>query len=112
MLSGISGNQLTFTWNSHSTNLAGVQYFIVNASNCLCPNTTNSNSVNCSFSNNNISKQLQCSLTVRAVVCGRIGSASDPFIVTIKGQLLQYIVIVFKVTLTIINFLVPDPPRV
>jgi hypothetical protein len=87
-LSEINTDQLTFTWSSITTvtNLSGVQYF-VNASNCgVCPNTTYSNSVRCNFIN--ITSNLHvCSLTIITVVCGRIGSASDPFIVTIQGQL-------------------------
>jgi hypothetical protein len=83
-LSEINTDQLTFTWDSISTNISGVQYF-VSASNCgVCPNTTYSNSVRCNFINI-ISNLHECSLTIVTVVCGRIGSASDPFIVTIKG---------------------------
>ena len=82
-LAEINMDQLTFTWNSVAMNISGVQYF-VNASNFVCPNTTNSNSVRCSFTS--ISNLLECSLTIQTVVCGRIGSASDPFIVIIKGQ--------------------------
>ena len=69
-----------------------VQYF-VNASNCVCPSTTNSNSVRCNFiSNTNL---LECSLMIQTVdqVCGRTGSVSDPFIVMVKGQLTKIIII-------------------
>ena len=39
-LSEINTDQLTFTWDSISTNVSGVQYF-VSTSNCgVCPNTT------------------------------------------------------------------------
>ena len=72
---------------SESTNiLSGVEYF-VNTSNCgVCPNTTYSNSVTCNFIS--ITSNLHiCSLTILTVVCGIIGSGSDPFIVKIKGQL-------------------------
>ena len=85
-LSEINTDQLTFTWNSIYANLSGVQYF-VSTSNCgVCPNTTYSNSVRCN-SINITSNLHECSLTILTMVCGRNGSGSDPFIVTIKGQL-------------------------
>ena len=85
-LSEINTDQLFFTWDSIYT---GVQYF-VNASNCgVCPNSTYSNSVRCNFTN--ITSHLyECSITIQTLVCGRIGPASDPFIVTVKGQLTGY----------------------
>ena len=81
-LSEINMNQLTFTWDYISMSLSGVQYF-VNSSNCVCPSTTSAHSVKCDF---NTSDVLKCSLAIQTVVCDRIGSASEPFIVTIKSN--------------------------
>ena len=84
----INTDQLTFTWNSIYANLSDVQYF-VSTSNCgMCPNTTYSTSLRCDFIN--ITSNLhECFLTILTMVCGRIGSGSNLFIVTIKGQLLN-----------------------
>ena len=85
-LSAINTDQLTFSWDSTATNLSGMQYY-VSVSNCgVCPNTTlYSNFVRCNFIN--ISNLHECSLTIQTVVCGGIGSASDPLIIMVKGQL-------------------------
>ena len=89
-LTEINMDQLTFTWDSIAMSSSGVQYF-VNASNCVCPSTTNSNSVRCNFTN--ISNLHECTLIIQSLVCGITGSASDPFIMTVKGQFIIYNVI-------------------
>ena len=85
ILSEINTDQLTFSWDSIATNLSVVRYY-VSVSNCsVCPNTTlYSNFVRCNFIN--ISNLHECSLIIQAVICGGIGSASDPLIITVKGQ--------------------------
>ena len=105
-------DQLTFAWESISTNLsaAGVHYF-VSASNCVCPNTTNTNSVRCDFiSTSNLI--LRCSLVIQTVVCDRIGSASEPFVVTIKSTICAWQCAHNSIIIYNFNVIVPGPPRV
>ena len=80
--------QLSFTWDSALTRSGvsseSVQY-IVNASNCgLCSHIINSNSVTCNFTIT--SKLLRCTIAIQTVACGRTGSVSDLFVVTLNGQ--------------------------
>ena len=111
-LSEINRDHLTFTWDSIATNVSGVQYFI-STSNCgVCPNTTYSTSVRCDFIN--ITSNLhECSLTILTMVCGRNGSGSDPFIVTVRGQLkFIHILRLSVIIVSKIILIVPHSPTV
>ena len=89
MLSNVTRNQLTFTWNPASQDCSALQYSI-NATNCgKCSDTTTSSSVTCNYNALSISTLPQiCTLTVHTVVCGNIvGATSEPATVLLKGWL-------------------------
>ena len=97
----VNANQLVFNWNSvDSTCLPNDYNITFDCGNCSI--TTNMTVAVCS----DLLIPSTCDFSIQYIVCGQVGSASDPVIVTLKGMCmysLQYSCNVFTV---------PDKPNV